>query len=118
VSGGVYVENIGFPPFDITVASRYLVTGDPGWIEATQIRAAVAGPPVVSIGPGQTRQARLCGFTITGGRGFQGSGVHCFAASPAIDHNRITDNCPHNDGGGIHVADGGPAIHHNTITGN
>ena len=118
VDPGVYPENVDFLSYDITVASRYLLTGDPADIAATVIQANVGGPPVVRIGPGQTRLARLCGFTITGGVGAEGSGVYCAGSSPTIDHNTITNNCPQYDGGGIHVADGGPLIEHNDITGN
>ncbi len=118
VDPGVYPGNLDFLTFDITVASRYLLTGDPNDIAATVIQANVGGPPVVRIGPGQTRSARLCGFTITGGVGAEGSGVYCVGSSPTVDHNTITNNCPQSSGGGVRVDDGGPLIHYNTITGN
>jgi hypothetical protein len=118
VEAGNYAENIDFPAFDITVASRYLLTGDPADIAATQIHSAAYHIPIVFIGLGQTRSARLCGFTISGGMGLQGSGVHCAGTSPTIDHNTITNNCPQYNGGGIRVDDGSPLIHHNDITGN
>jgi hypothetical protein len=118
VADGVYRENVSFGPDDITVASEYLWDMDPAHIAATQIMAAVFGPPVVRIGMGQTRQAVLCGFTITGGTGIEGSGVFCDGTSPTVEHNHITNNCPQYDGGGIRVNLGSPDIRHNTITGN
>lgn len=118
VDAGTYMENIAFPSFDITVASRYLLTGSPADIASTRIQSTAYGVPVVLVGGGQTREARLCGFTISGGVGAQGSGIHCAGSSPTIDHNTITNNCPQNDGGGIRVDDGGPLIRQNDITGN
>jgi hypothetical protein len=88
VDTGNYTENINFPPFDITVASRYLVTGSPAHIAATQIHSAAWHIPVVFIGTGQTRQARLCGFTNSGGTGTQGSGVRCAGTSPSRRQTR------------------------------
>lgn len=118
VAPGAYVENIHYRAGDITVASHYLTTGDPAWITGTLIQAAAFGLPVVTIAGGQSRAARLCGFTITGGMGGLGSGVHCVGSSPTIDHNRITNNCPRDAGGGIYVALGSPLIEHNSIFGN
>ncbi|MFH1143023.1 MAG: hypothetical protein V1774_00595 [Candidatus Eisenbacteria bacterium] len=118
VDAGIYPENVIFPPADVIVASRYLTTGDPAWIDQTQIHSAAPDLPVVLIPGGQTRATLLSGFTITGGGGSQGSGVLCADSSPTIAHNRITNNCPWLDGGGIRVDLGGPEIRDNRIDGN
>ncbi len=120
VDTGVYTENIHFPvaAFDITVASTYLITGDEGLIDLTVIQPAMMDIPVVSLGTGQTRTSVLCGFTIQNGMGLQGHGVACFAASPTIEHNTITNNCPAFDGGGIFIDSGDPEIRYNNIWGN
>jgi len=118
VERGNYLENLFFGPYDITVASEYLVTQDPADILSTVIQSAAPGIPVVHIIGGQTRAALLCGFTITGGTGMQGNGVRCSGTSPTIAYNTITNNCPTYDGGGIYVELGGPDIRRNNITGN
>ncbi|MBP6875496.1 MAG: hypothetical protein KBD56_05455 [Candidatus Eisenbacteria bacterium] len=118
VARGQYPENLFFGPYDITVASQYLLTQDPADIALTVIRSAAYGLPVVDIAAGQTRAALLCGFTITGATGMQGNGVRCTATSPTITYNTITNNCAAFNGGGIYVELGSPDIRRNTITGN
>jgi hypothetical protein len=118
VDAGDYAEHIAFPNFDITVASRYLTTGDPGWIDLTRIHPTVAGAPIVSIVGGQSRTALLCGLTISGGVGMEGHGIYGFGTNATIAHNRITNNCADHDGGGIHVEFGAPLIEQNLIYGN
>lgn len=120
VDTGVYTENIHFPEgaIDITVASHYLITGDEGLIDLTVIQPAMMDIPVVTIGPGQTRASVFCGFTVQNGMGLEGHGIACFAASPTIEHNKLTNNCPAFDGGGIFVDAGDPEIRYNHIFGN
>jgi len=115
VNRGTYRENISFLDRTITVASYYLTTGDPSYIDNTRIEAAVGGIPVVEISGGQGRGALLTGFTIAFGSGPQGGGVLCLGTSPTIDHNTIRDNCVRENGGGICTYDGGPRISYNRI---
>ncbi len=118
VNAGTYVENIDFAALDITVASHYLVTADSTFIDNTVIQSQSPGTPVVTIAGGQTRDARLCGFTVTGGLPTDGCGIHISAADPTIDHNRIWQNRARYQGGGIRIEGGAPAVRHNRIEGN
>jgi len=118
VESGFYPENVFFGPYDITVASNYLLTQDPAYIANTVIQSMAPDLPVVHIAAGQTRAALLCGFTITGAMGMQGNGVRCSGTSPTIAYNTINNNCARFDGGGIYVELGSPDIRRNTITGN
>ena len=59
------------------------------------------------------------GFTITGGAGGSGGGIHWYGSSGTIAHNVITGNNSAVGGGGIYCEDGaGTSIIGNVITGN
>jgi len=67
--------------------------------------------------------AKIDGFTITGGGGSQvlGGGIYCRDCSPTVSNNRITGNAvsPPNEGGaGICCQGGSPAILNNEISNN
>ena len=98
VSPGVY-EAINFLGKNITVTSTD--PEDPDIVEATIINGGGVGS-VVTFESGETSEAVLTGFTITGGYGttvsevgnyiFWGAGVFCYGSSPTIKGNIITDN--------------------------
>jgi len=141
VAHGVYYENIRFAGKKITVASRFILTGDPGDIHSTVINGskpthADTASCVLFIDH-ETRESVLSGFTLTGGTGTrwtdehgagvyrEGGGILSAFASPTISFNRITGNTAlwttglaSSGGGGIRAGDGSPLIRNNVIDGN
>jgi predicted outer membrane repeat protein len=112
VGPGRYYENIDFLGKDITVRSA---EGP----ETTILDGSTRDSSVVVIRRGETRNAVLEGFTITGGQGSsygplarQGGGVLCWGSSPYIRENRITRNsCRGNGfGAGMLVGPSGPDL--------
>ena len=99
VGPGTYFETISFLGKNITVTSTD--PNDPDIVAGTVINGNNQGS-VVTFNSGETSEAVLTGFTITGGYGtsvseignyiFWGAGVFCYGASPTIKGNVITDN--------------------------
>ena len=99
VEPGTYFENIDFLGRNITVTSTD--PDDPDIVAGTVINGNNQGS-VVTFENGETSEAVLTGFTITGGYGtavsevgnyiFWGAGVFCYGSSPTIKNNIITDN--------------------------
>lgn len=99
VSQGVYNENINFKGKTITVTSTNV--SDPNVVGNTVIHA-VGKSSAVTFASGETSNAVLAGFTITGGYGtlnvsfgtnlFFGAGIYCITSSPTILGNVITSN--------------------------
>ncbi|MFO8061029.1 MAG: right-handed parallel beta-helix repeat-containing protein [Bacillota bacterium] len=121
VQPGRYRETVDFRGNDITVRSED--PNDPKIVARTIIDAGGSGS-VVSFCSGETEEARLNGFTLTGGRGdFYGSpaggGVTVTNGSgPTIENNVIVGNMSELDGGGIFVDDSWPVIVRNRIVDN
>ncbi|MBL7152923.1 MAG: hypothetical protein ISS79_04350 [Phycisphaerae bacterium] len=101
-----YVENIRFKGKAITVTS--LAPDIPGIVETTRIIAA-GSDYSVKFDFGETSDAVLTGFTITG------RGIYCYNSSPVISKNIITE-CDDNAITGEN--DARPLIIDNTITSN
>ena len=101
VDPGTYRENINFSGKNITLTSTNL--NDPETVASTIIDGQSKGS-VVLFENGETSEAVLSGFTITGGYGtkdtilsdvgylFWGAGVSCVNASPTVKCNIITGN--------------------------
>jgi beta propeller repeat protein/parallel beta-helix repeat protein len=99
VEPGTYIENINFLGKNITVTSTD--PEDPDIVAATVINGNNQGS-VVTFESGETSEAVMTGFTITGGYGtavsevgnyiFWGAGIFCYGTSPTIKGNIITDN--------------------------
>ena len=101
VENGTYSENINFSGRNIILTSKD--PNDPEIVAATIIDGQSKGSVVV-FENGETSEAVLAGFTITGGYGtkdtttpeanylFWGAGVSCVNASPTIKCNVITGN--------------------------
>jgi len=106
VSRGEYIENIVFGGKAITVASNYIETND--WADVTETiingrngAPANATGSVVRFINAETADAKLIGFTLTGGKGVlmqgvdtdtSGGGIAIYLASPTIESCRITGN--------------------------
>jgi beta propeller repeat protein len=98
VGPGTYRENINFSGKNIILTSTD--PNDPETVASTIIDGQSKGS-VVLFENGETSEAVLTGFTITGGYGradseansvFWGAGVSCITASPTIKCNVITAN--------------------------
>jgi len=101
VDPGTYYETINFSGKNIVLTSTD--PNDPNVVAGTIIDADGDGS-VVTFENGETSEAVLTGFTITGGFGtlntdlnpevriLWGGGVYCFRASPTITNNVFTGN--------------------------
>ncbi len=121
VMPGRYREVIDFRGKDITVRSES--PNDRQTVTDTVIDAEQRGT-VVSFCNGESDEAKLAGFTLTGGRGDpygppSGGGVTVRNRSgPIIESNVIVANRSELDGGGICVDDSWPIISRNQILDN
>ena len=130
VEPGTYFETINFLGKDIVVTSTD--PDDPETVAATIIDANGRGS-VVTFQSGETHEAVLTGFTISGGYGtanpafgpeiMWGAGIYCINASPTIKRNVIANNnCPvgavEGYGGGIACVVSEAIITNNVIRNN
>lgn len=104
VEQGTYIENINFNGKSITVASHFLLTLDPSYIDQTIIDGSQNGSVVV-FSNDEDSTTSLIGFTITNGQSGAGGGIQCWWATPSIENCIITSNVatgnPQGMGGGI-----------------
>lgn len=115
VEPGTYVEHVDFRGKDLAVRSA-------GGPSVTVIDGGGKGP-VVRFTSGETRDARLQGFTVRGGARvydnwhYIGGGVWIDGSSPTIKGNIVEDNtfC---DTGAIGAEDGSPIIEENIVRDN
>jgi len=93
VDTGVYYENISYKGKMLVLASRFLDSQDTTMINKTIINGQDKAP-VVIIGNSEPAGTRLCGFTLTNGRGNgnQGGGVHINKSPVLIDNCIIKDS--------------------------
>jgi len=97
VAPGTYNERINYSGKNIVVSSAD--PNDPAIVAGTIINAGRTGSAVTFIS-GETQDAVLTGFTVTGGYGtnylqdglFWGGGVFCLESSPTITKNVIRNN--------------------------
>lgn len=141
VDHGRYYENIRFGGKSVVVASKFLLDGDSRHILETVIDGSQPSHPdtasCVLIVDGETRDAMLVGFTLTGGKGTrwqdehnglyyrEGGGILITLSAPTIRFNYIVNNegvdpdrCSSAGGGAIRVGDGAPLIENNVLTHN
>lgn len=100
VGPGTYGENISFRGKNIVVRSEFGVAG-------TTLDGSQEARPVVVFPGGESQEAILQGFTITGGNvpGGSGGGIYCGGtSSPRVVGNRIAGNQAE-FGGGMHAGD-------------
>ncbi len=120
VKPGIYEENINFNNHRIVLASMFLTTGSPEYIEETIIDGTSSGS-VVTFENGEDSTTIIIGFTIRNGYAEDGGGIYCYNSNPIISNNIIGWNeCYGNDnaGGGIYCHNSNPLICNNLITEN
>ncbi len=116
VQPGVYGENVDFKGKDLTVASRFLSTGDEYYISETVIDGGRRGH-VVTFASGEIAP-QLIGFTITNGYATgaspadeRGGGILCWeSGSPRLAHLRVIGNEAAGEGGGLFFAHCAPVV--------
>ena len=130
VMEGTYYENIDFLGKAITVASHFLIDGDPSHIENTIINGSEWDYPnksVVYFTSGEDTTSVLCGFTLTEGAGTVlnngdyyysiAGGINIEDSSPTIIHNHIIGNDA-DYGAGIYGDNSNAYLENLTITNN
>jgi hypothetical protein len=110
VSPGLYSETVDFVGKDIQV----LGTGGPG---VTTIHAGGAGS-VVSFVTGESADAVLRGFTLTGGFASYGGGVLTNFSAPTLRDLWITGNDADTSGGGLSLNGDSPTLMNVSVGGN
>ncbi|MBN1619340.1 hypothetical protein JW890_01315 [candidate division WOR-3 bacterium] len=139
VDNGKYYENIRFFGKKITVASRYILSGEKSDILGTIIDGSMPlyadTASCVRFIDHEDTNSVLCGFTLTGGKGTvwpdvhnanllyrEGGGIFIDSGSPVIKANLIVGNetslssgLQSAGGGGIRIADASPIITGNVI---
>jgi len=142
VDSGTYFENINFKGKNIVVASHFILTNNPAYINTTIINGSQPDhqdtASCVLVVSGEDSSAVLEGFTLTGGTGTkwidehgagtytEGGGILITLSSPTIRNNLIIDNealrigpgIVSAGGGAIRVGDGSPKIFNNVIVNN
>jgi len=141
VAQNTYYEDINFHGKNILLTSYFLFAHDLSYISNTVINGSQPVHPdtasCVLFISGETSNAILQGFTLTGGKGTrwpdvhiggfyrEGGGILMELSSPTIQFNLITDNqaidktnCTSAGGGAIRCGDGDPMIQNNVIVNN
>jgi hypothetical protein len=119
VDNGTYNEMVNFNGKNIVVGSLYLTTGEIEHIDNTIIDGDGINRSVVLIRNGETNEAVLSGFTITGAETDFGGGIYLNGSAPVLDHLLITGNHCTGRGAGIYATNGAqPTISHVTVIGN
>ncbi|HBG26178.1 MAG TPA: hypothetical protein DDX75_03700 [Phycisphaerales bacterium] len=124
---GRYYENINFIGKDLTLTSQNPLDG--AIVESTIIDGSRPSNPdaasVVTFANGETQNAVIKGFTITGGTGTRvgtskiaGGGICCNLSTPTISNNIITANHITGEGGGIWCNQGPLIISGNKLLAN
>jgi len=108
VEPGIYTENIRFNGKNVTLASKYILDKDASFVSQTIIDGNEKGS-VVSFQNGESRDAKLIGFTIQNGRSEMneydnGGGITIRNSNPTLKRLIVKNNRARR-GGGIFIAD-------------
>lgn len=117
VRPGTYVENLDFRGISVTLASLFLTTGDPAYIDSTVIDGN-GSDAVVKYNSREDSQSKLTGFTIRNGSHQEGGGIYCFNSSPIISYCAIYGNEAEAGGSAIFCYASSPSFYNCTITAN
>ena len=101
VQPGTYPQFVRFPNKSITLASLFLTTGDPAYIDSTVLSGNDNNPVVQFL----SLQAvpTLTGFSITNGRAQSGSGILVNQSSPILTDLKVFGNTASSKGGGLYA---------------
>jgi hypothetical protein len=115
---GTYNVPIKILGKNITLASKFLETGDPYYIDNTIIDANSKGSVVRLVGDGSFEgTTKIVGMHLTGGFSGKGGGVYCSNANLDLEHVLIHGSYG-GYGGGIYASNANINTNHVTITGN
>ena len=89
VAPGIYVENLNFNGHNITLCSRFFIYNDTSAIYETIIDGDSLDS-VIKFNHDESNEATITGFTIRNGAAYNGGGIYCIGADPAIKWNIIT----------------------------
>ncbi|MDP8239604.1 MAG: T9SS type A sorting domain-containing protein [Candidatus Hatepunaea meridiana] len=117
VHPGRYSENINFSGKNLNLASLFLTTGDPAYIDSTIIDGDQNGS-VVTFCNSESDKATLSGFTLTNGNSSDGAGIFCNQTDPIISHCVITGNSATGAGGSVFCESAEPEFINCTISEN
>ena len=110
VQPGAYIGNINFNGKNILVASYFIISQDTNLIEQTLI-LGTGSECVVKFTNEETNDAKLIGFTISGGSGYddKGGGIYCYQSDPTLQNLIVSQNRieyfsgSYKGGGGIYL---------------
>jgi hypothetical protein len=115
---GIYNVPINIIGKNITLASKFLTTGDPYYVDKTIIDVEGQGRGITIKGnTASTDTTKLIGFHLTGGDADDGGGIYCSNTNVDLQHVLIHGNNSHS-GGGIYCNNATIVGNHITITGN
>ncbi|NQU05273.1 MAG: hypothetical protein HQ568_04205, partial [Calditrichaeota bacterium] len=117
VHPGVYTENLDFGGKNLILASLYLTSNNPLYIDSTIIDGNQNGS-VIEFSNKEHSLASVVGLTITGGNTLDGGGIYSKNTNPTIKHCVITGNTASIAGGGIFCNESAPGFINCTISGN
>lgn len=109
VQPGLYLENILISNKAITVSSLFLTTQDTSYISQTIIDGNHENYVIRYYNEIDSTSV-LCGFTITNGNGYHGSGINSCGSSTQFRNLIITQNTSSGYGGGMFLEYGNPSI--------
>jgi len=110
---GTYVENINFNGKNITVASKYVLTGNDIYINTTIIDGNTTGN-IVSFNNDENSDAILNGLTIQNGE----MGIYCHKTSPTLENLIVKDNYGFSLGTGLYFRRSNSVLTNLLITNN
>ncbi len=110
---GTYFENINFNGKIITVASKYLLTGNDIYINTTIIDGNTTGN-IVSFNNDENSDAILNGLTIQNGE----RGIYCHETSPTLENLIVKDNYGFSLGTGLYFRESYSVLKNLLVTNN
>ena len=119
VAPGVYPGVVNFNGRDIILASHFINNRDDTFIDSTVLEGTEGGRSVALFRNGESRGARLIGFTLQNANTGFGGGIYCNNGSPSLSYLVIKDNHANRSGGAIYCTRGSnPFLDHITMIGN
>ena len=101
VQPGTYPEFIRFPNRSVTLASLFLTTGDPAYMDSTVLTGNGHNSVVQFIG--LEAVSIFTGFSITNGNAADGGGVLVRGSSPILTDLKVFGNTSSGNGGGLYA---------------